>query len=466
MNFLSLIAAGFLFGISQNASAESQMIQIKLSQPKFSLESSALVKTYTQKTDHFNSNDRKTFKQRYYVDSTLVKGNPAKAPVIYYLCGESTCEGATGVDLVNQIAKKYGAHRVALEHRYYGYSQPFATLESKNLKYLTMKQAIEDFANFQRYAQEQLGLQGKWISVGGSYPGELSAFYRMKHPELVVGALASSAPVLAKDNFEEYDHHVAKVAGPVCLKSIQAAIVDVESRLLTPTSEAAVKKLFNAEKVRNNIDFLYVLADMASVAIQYGYQKQFCDKIIEGYKNGRVTESYAEAGNSLFANFGITAVQDSFQGAESINPQDYLGWAGMRSWMYQSCTEFGFYQVSYSNPSEASRSSQISLQYHHDVCKRLFGITQPVNVQKTNSEFYYNLFNYDVKNIYFTNGANDPWSNLSLTQKNPDAGSNPGIKFFTISGASHCDDLGSRVSSALDQARGQFDQLVNQWLSE
>ncbi len=466
MNFYLFITISFVLGSFQNALADSQYIQFKISHPQKTLEIFNGDRYFDQKIDHFSNSGQRTFKQRYFVDSSFVKGNASAAPVIYYICGEGTCDGATGTALVNEIAKKYGAHRVALEHRYYGYSQPFATLTSTNLKFLSLDQAMEDLASFQRYAQEQMGLQGKWISVGGSYPGELSAFYRLKHPELVVGALASSAPVLAKDNFEEYDHYVARVAGPQCLQAIQAAVVDTEAKLKSPSSALAVKILFKSELIENNIDFLYVLADMAATAIQYGYQQQFCDKIIEGFKNGKVTESYAEIGNKLFENFGITALQDSFQGAESINPKDYLGWAGMRSWMYQSCTEFGFFQVAYSNPSESSRSSLITLAYHKDVCKRLFGITQPVNVRKTNSKYYYNLFGAGVKNIYFTNGSNDPWSNLSITEKNPDAMSNPGLKFFTIVGSSHCDDLGSRVSTALGQARDQFDQLVKLWLSE
>ena len=463
MNKMLLLVLSILTVSNQNASALPSRLMFRQS---LAPEASTTINNFDQKIDHFSKTDTRTFQQRYFVDSSLVTGNPATAPVIYYFCGEGTCEGATGVPLVDQIAKKYGAHRVALEHRYYGYSQPFKTLDSESLKFLSMDQAIEDLADFQQYAQEHLSLQGKWISVGGSYSGALSAFYRLKHPDLAVGALASSAPVLANDNFEEYDHYVAQVAGPECLKAIQATVSDVESKLLATESATTVKKLFNADMVRDNVDFLYILADMAAIAVQYGYQKQFCDKVTQGLKDGKVTEAYAAIGTTLFSKFGITALQDSFQGAESTNPADYLGWAGMRSWMYQSCTEFGYYQVAYSNPAESSRSSQITLQYHNDVCKRLFGLTVPVNVKKTNGTFYNNLFDAGVKNIFFTNGSNDPWSNLSITAKNPNAESNPGLKFFTISGSAHCDDLGSRMSAALQEARTEFDTFVGQWIAE
>jgi len=424
----------------------------------------AAPKLYPQLVDHFGGS-ASTFKQRFWIDSQFA-GRASNAPVIFVICGEATCGGASDMESINKQAKRLKAHLVALEHRYYGYSIPTKDLSGPNLKYLSQAQSIADLARFQKYAMKKFALQGKWIAVGGSYPGNLSAFYRMKHPELVVGSLASSAPVLAKADFEEYDRHVAKVAGPDCLAQIQNSVKEVERRLKLGSAESiAVRKLFDAEKVRDDRDFLYVLADIASIAVQYGNQKKFCDALINAGSNiDDVVTAYGKVGSEIFKDFGIDAVTDSFQGAESIDPKDSIQGFGMRSWMYQSCTEFGYYQIAYSKPALSARSTQISEDYHDEVCDRLYGLKKKVDVTKTNRAWYENLFDKKVTNIFFTNGDNDPWSNLSILSGSADAKLNPALEFMTLSNASHCSDLGTSSNPSVVAAQKKIGALFDEWL--
>jgi pimeloyl-ACP methyl ester carboxylesterase len=426
------------------------------------------IPTVDQVLDHFavsgSALANATFKQRYFVDSASASG--PDAPVIYYLCGEAPCDGASNTDLVNTLATKYKAHKIALEHRYYGSSLPFTTLTTDNLQYLSMDQAIEDLAYFQKFIQNKLGLTGKWIVVGGSYAGELAAYYRLKHPELVVGALASSGPVFAKADFFEYDRHVAKVVPAECLAAIKGVVADVETKLQNPTTAAQVKTLFNAQALTNDIDFLYVIADMAATAIQYGFQNEFCGALATPAGLSRPTEAYASEGVKIFTEFQTNALQDSFQGVMDTSTTDSIGRSGSRAWTYQTCTEFGYFQIANTNVVESARSQQITLPYHNEACNRVFGITTPVNTVATNHNFFDQLSNPSVTHIFFTNGEEDPWSNLSLTASSTTASANPNLNFFKISGAAHCDDLGSRQSPELTSARNQSDAYVGQWLSE
>ena len=70
------------------------------------------------------------------------------------------------------------------------------------MNYLSSRQALEDAATFIRNMTRQHDLTpGKWIVFGGSYAGNLAAWMREKYPELVLGAISSSAPLLAKVDF-------------------------------------------------------------------------------------------------------------------------------------------------------------------------------------------------------------------------------------------------------------------------
>ena len=71
------------------------------------------------------------------------------------------------------------------DFRFYGDSHPTSDLSVENLVYLSSEQALADLANFVTSMNEQHNLtDAKWISFGGSYPGSLSAWFRLKYPHL------------------------------------------------------------------------------------------------------------------------------------------------------------------------------------------------------------------------------------------------------------------------------------------
>ena len=46
--------------------------------------------------------------------------------------------------------------------------------------------------------------RNKWVTWGGSYPGMLAAWARLKYPHLFHAAVASSAPMTAELDFQGY----------------------------------------------------------------------------------------------------------------------------------------------------------------------------------------------------------------------------------------------------------------------
>jgi pimeloyl-ACP methyl ester carboxylesterase len=416
--------------------------------------------TFDQKINPFDPSDTRTFSQRYYFDSSYASG--PGAPVFFYLCGEATCQPSSLGGAIAEHAKEHGAYLISLEHRYYGKSQPFSQLTTENLTYLTSDNALMDAAAFEKFAQSKYGLTGKWVVFGGSYPGALSAYYRETYPDLVVGSLASSAPVRPEANFEDYDRHVTEVVGPDCAARMRQVVAQIESVLNDDTALGAIKAKFEAQTLTDKDDFLYLVADMGGMAAQYGYQDRLCTLLA----SGDPLDGYAQFTREIFQSWNMNALSDSAEGATSLDPNDYLAVFGLRQWFYQSCTEYGFWQTAYHDASLSVRSARINLAYHNGLCRRLFGIETPVDTGHIARFFYEPLLKAPVSRIFFTNGSGDPWSKLSITVDNPN-NVNPALTLKTIAGGSHCDDLEgttSKDSADLKAARAQLDTLLTQWL--
>ena len=75
------------------------------------------------------------------------------------------------------------------------------SLNLDKMVYLTSERALSDIAYFIQTMQgtksHKITASPPFITVGGSYPGALSAWFRYKYPHLTIGAIASSAVVLA-----------------------------------------------------------------------------------------------------------------------------------------------------------------------------------------------------------------------------------------------------------------------------
>ena len=60
------------------------------------------------------------------------------------------------------------------------------------------RQGLNDLANFIEAMTEKHNFTGPWIAYGGSYPGSMAAWLRLKFPHLISGSVSSSGPLEAK----------------------------------------------------------------------------------------------------------------------------------------------------------------------------------------------------------------------------------------------------------------------------
>ena len=101
----------------------------------------------------------------------------------------------------------------SLPSQYYGSSQPFPTLTPAHLGWLSSQQALADLATWLTALPKLLNkpsiAESKVITFGGSYPGALAAWSRLKYPHLIHAAWSSSGPVQADEDFSGYMNVVA-----------------------------------------------------------------------------------------------------------------------------------------------------------------------------------------------------------------------------------------------------------------
>ena len=183
--------------------------------------------------DHFGG-PVSHWSQRFYIDQRYWCGDGC--PIFLYIGGEGPQGAPSDHMFISTLAQEYSALMIALEHRYYGESYPVEDMSVANLRYLNSNQALADLATFIGYVRAHVpgqdtsstppleliapAARSRWVSFGGSYPGALSAWLKLKYPASVAGAVSSSAPYHAQSNFEQY----AQVGSPQLMGWLDAHI--------------------------------------------------------------------------------------------------------------------------------------------------------------------------------------------------------------------------------------------------
>jgi serine protease 16 len=334
-------------------------------------------------------------------------------------------------------APQYGALMVALEHRFYGGSQPTKDFATSSLRYLSSQQALADLASFHDFIQTEykLTVQNRWVAFGGSYPGMLAGWFRLKYPHLVWAAVASSAPVEAIENYQGYNNVVGQsmaatsVGGSTaCQSAIQTAFKDLGTNLKTSSGQAALEKQFNVcgsgdlQITNNQAEFLESLSELFPVqgndpaCTTLACNISSCCGVMLNSALGAPLDRLASLANIVH---GGTCISANYELLVKALQDTSLAGGEYRAWLYQTCTEFGFYQTC-DPDSQCIFTTDPWLNtvgWQESLCQAAFGIGSALIKPRVEwSNVYYGGWSPAGSRILFPNGEIDPWHAASVLQ--------------------------------------------------
>jgi serine protease 16 len=432
--------------------------------------------------DNFASAPSCNWNQRFFLNTTFCKSDDC--PVFLYIGGEGPLSvGTVGSGLfMHTLAKEFGAVVVSLEHRYYGKSWPTVDMSNNNLKkYLSSAQALADLANFQiwfgpdgnsnHFFQKYSLSNSKWVAFGGSYPGNLAAWVKVKYPQSFVGTVASSAPIHAVEDWPGYMEVVSdslKHFGDVeCFNAVQSSSNTVMNyvnngnwKRLNELWNTCGSGLTEASKTNGDLaTFLSNLQGYFQGLVQYNRDrrnsptvKSTCTTLLKN-----PTETF-----NVFVNLTKNPIpgtcteistNDTYTALRNTTLTGGIQ-SAMRPWTFQTCNEFGYFQVVGKDPTLDAFSSMkdyINLKSFTDICNQVF------EFDNASPRIHWSNTQYGIPdtisavNVTFPSGSLDPWHVLGVTNDTHpwtplDEGSTPSFVFadelaVEIPFTSHCQDM-------------------------
>jgi len=403
-----------------------------------------------------NDTSMGTFKQRWFYDSSSWDGS-LSGTAFLYIGGEGP-QGSTSGGMPAVLAKEMGALQFALEHRYYGESMPSPLSDRGTLETLRVETSMDDLAAFIRAQNAQWNFNGKWLVIGGSYPGGLSAWFRHEHPDLAAASWSSSGVVNAVYNFTGFDAQVLEDVDDACKTALHGVTAAFDAAWDDVNKRPALLALFGTPDYFSKADMAWMLADSAGMAAQYGAKRDLCAAITP------VTDPLAQ-----FAVFTKVHYGPNF-GSSCYYSTHCLSTASMSDqwipadwqWVYQCCRQLAYWNVAYDG---SQRSSAITLDYFNAQCQSAMGF----DPYSTGANAAFNTrFGGATPNANYTialNGGDDPWQRACVEKS-----LNPLYPELTAvcDGCGHCGDLSGPRDSEDQAITAQHDAIrayVKAWLA-
>nr|XP_018667737.1 putative serine protease K12H4.7 [Ciona intestinalis] len=460
-----------------------------------------------QRLNNFDSANVHTWKQRYFANNQFSTPN---GPVFLSIGGE----GPAGSIWMTKghwvtMAKQTGAMLFMIEHRFYGKSHPTPDASLESLSVLSSEQALADIANFITNITAEYKLAGrKWIVFGGSYSGSLAIWARYKYPHLISGAVSASAPLHPIVNFDGYQEVVQRslqtLGSPKCVQNLANATTEITSLMKTTAGRKILTSEFNlchalSDDVLDNQYFQESVAGSIQDVVQYNrdnmhfeghgpaFNISYICHILDDVNLGSPLKRYAEINRLTLKESNVSCLDSSYQ--KFVSDTKATSWdkaTGMRQWLYQTCTEFGWFQ---SSDSTHQPFKGFPLKFSIQQCQDIFGIPSEIiykGVQRSTENYGGLSVAGLVTNVTLYNGLIDPWSdvsymagNLNLNPENTllrpkrnvlsmsKSRTDVGIVSLIVPNTAHCAIMypaSDKDSIYLKKARLDVENAVKEWL--
>ncbi|KAM3303020.1 lysosomal Pro-X carboxypeptidase isoform X1 [Capsicum chacoense] len=428
---------------------------------------------YIQTLDHFNYGPKsyKTFKQRYIINSNYWGGSNSNSPIFAYLGAESSIDGdPSSIGFLTNFAPQFKALLVYMEHRFYGKSRPFGTMEEalkdEDIRgYFNSAQAIADYAQLLLHIKEKYSAQkSPIIVIGGSYGGMLASWFRMKYPHIALGALASSAPILYFDNITPQNGYYSivskdfKEASKSCYRSIKKSwsIIDKIASRKNGLSYLS-RKFKTCSQLRDASELKDYLDEHYSVAAQYNQPPIYPVTTLCGGIDGAPKGSHIL--DQIHAGIVAFAGKRPCYNTNTTPSETGLGWR------WQTCSEMVM-PIGRGKNDTMFFSEPFNLDEFMKDCKKKYGVSPRPHWITT----YYG--GHDIKlilhkfasNIIFSNGLRDPYSSAGVLKD-----ISPNLRAVYTRNGSHClDILNAKPSDPewLTMQRNTEVKIIEGWIAQ
>jgi serine protease 16 len=427
----------------------------------------------------------RSWRQRFWVNDTFfVPGGP----VFLYIEGEGTGSPYSVMEGEHvELAAVHGALVISLEHRFYGASLPLNDLTLNSLVFLSSHQAIGDIARFLRgYVSPTYKItfpQTAVVTFGGSYPGALSAWTRLRLPHLVTIGVSTSSPVEASFDFVGYNAVVGKslaletIGGsPACASAVRDAFVALDASLAAggATATAAGKMFSSCQDLgaADANDIMWAASNYGGLIqglVQYNDEGGGLDvrglcAIMNSTANSAVENLASAVTQMLGGSCSDNSYSDYVVAAGNTTANPAAGGLGLRQWMWQSCSQFAYWQTC-EDRDVCPLSLYMSLESNTQQCRDLFGAPFTADVSAERVATTNDLLGgagFAGTHTIFVNGLVDPWHNLSCVDTRPE------VLSVIIPTGAHCRQMSaSRDTDPQDvkDARAQVAAQLAIWLA-